>query len=264
MELTAPLMSMVQHKRSTWVHPVVLLVIREMLYFVLGVTHSMWHWRKRTPFSPRKRVCFIRHGQGIHNVSMSGARVTDPVLTDEGKAQVARARKTLVQSVPEFELVMVSPLTRALQTALGIFEGSELPMLVTPLLRERLGAPCDEGRTKAELLEAFPCVANWEGASEMREVWWSQCTEWDLFMRVDALRNLINARPERTIAVVGHGRIFSLLLRIHQLRNAGHLWLEFGGDKIGGRHRVAPEPRVAPGDSLKQVQDVTMGGVWQG
>ena len=169
-------------------------------------------------------------------------RIVDPVLTEEGKAQVSRARAVLAPSVAEFELVIVSPLTRAVETALGIFSGSGVPMLVTPLLRERLGTRCDEGRTKAELLNDFPCMASWEGTDELRELWWSHQTEWDLFTRVDALRELIDARPERTIAVVGHGRIFSLLLGIGQLRNADHKWISCGTPSGHGHRRVTPHP----------------------
>ena len=41
---------------------------------------------------------------------------------------------------------------------------------VTPLLRERLGAPCDTGKTRTELLAAFPQLAVWHGFAELPEV----------------------------------------------------------------------------------------------
>ena len=94
-----------------------------------------------------------------------------------------------------------------------------------PLLRERLGAPCDTGRTRTELLRCFPQIASWEGVLEMREVWWSTSTEYDLLERVEALKQWLLARPEQTIAIVGHGGLFQRILGYH-LKNCGFAWTE--------------------------------------
>lgn len=42
--------------------------------------------------------------------------------------------------------------------------------MIQPLLRERMGAPCDTGRTKSELLTAFPRIVRWRGIDELEEV----------------------------------------------------------------------------------------------
>ena len=38
------------------------------------------------------------------------------------------------------------------------------------MLRERLGAPCDTGRTKSELLRCFPQIGSWEGFDQGHSV----------------------------------------------------------------------------------------------
>ena len=114
-----------------------------------------------------------------------------------------------------------------MQTATGGFAGSKAPFMLQPLLRERLGAPCDTGRTKAELARCFPQICEWEGFGEMEEVWWATATEYDLLERVDRVKRWITSRPEQVIAVVGHGGLFTRILGYH-LKNCGFQWVQWG------------------------------------
>ena len=113
-----------------------------------------------------------------------------------------------------------------MQTMQGGFKGYKGPIMVQPLLRERLGAPCDFGRTRSELLAAFPDMKNWQGVDAMPEVWWSTGFEWDLPERVEAAIEFINSRPEKTIALVGHGGFFSRIIGYH-LKNCGVAWVDW-------------------------------------
>ena len=60
--------------------------------------------------------------------------------------QVGELAASLSAHLTEIELVVVSPLTRALQTATGALAGSPAPFMLNGRLRERLGAPCDTVR----------------------------------------------------------------------------------------------------------------------
>ena len=108
--------------------------------------------------SAPKKVLVVRHGQGAHNRTIKNWGLVDPELTPEGEAQVADLHARLKQDerVKHIELIVVSPLTRAMQTATGGLDGCKAPYCMLPLLRERLGAPCDTGRTRTELLRCFP------------------------------------------------------------------------------------------------------------
>jgi broad specificity phosphatase PhoE len=92
-------------------------------------------------------------------------------------------------------------------------------------VRERLGAPCDTGTPAMSLFAKWPHLRKWEGADSLPEVWWSNATECGLQQRVDALARLLAARPETTIAVVGHGGLFRRLLGA-RLSNCSHMWVE--------------------------------------
>ena len=202
-----------------------------------------------------KRVLFIRHGQGAHNRTIKNWGLIDPELDAVGESQVAKLNQELQPYLNEVQLVVTSPLTRAMQTATGGLAGAKAPFMLQPLFRERLGAPCDTGRTKAELARCFPQLATWQGYDEMPEVWWSTATEYaldgclprapslthpshrpwlpvmthryDLLERVDLVKAWITARPEQTLAVVGHGGLWQRILGYH-LHNCGFQWVQWG------------------------------------
>src|SRR5205823_5483171 len=97
-----------------------------------------------------KTVLCIRHGESTFN-AMAAQTGTDPLhydarLSELGEQQVRWARE-LLRHQP-IELVITTPLTRALQTAAGIFANhpSSPRILVESLHRERVESSCDVGR----------------------------------------------------------------------------------------------------------------------
>ena len=181
---------------------------------------------KKGALASGKRVLFIRHGQGMHNTSMLGWYLVDPPLTPKGEEQARALNANIKDVAGSVELVIVSPLLRAIQTALGGFEGCTVPFYVTPLVRERLGAPCDEGRPKSKLAKLLPAMPYWGGFAELPEEWWcASCLETDFIERIDAFMAFLASRPEKTIAVVGHGGIFTRILGFH-LKNCGYAWVD--------------------------------------
>jgi len=165
---------------------------------------------------PDAKILCIRHGQSTFN-AVWACQGTDPMLWDArlselGQEQVQQARASI--AAHPVELVLVSPLTRALQTALGLFHGHPAApaMEVVPLLRERVENSCDVGRPPAELAAEFPTLS----FEHLPQVWWHAEGEADgrgihlepdtvVQARVAAFRVALLARPERVIAVVGHG-----------------------------------------------------------
>ena len=168
---------------------------------------------------PETRIVCIRHGESTFNAAH---RLTgrdpghiDARLTDRGLGQVAAARAT-VQAIP-FDLVVTSPLTRAIQTTAGLFADhpARPDILVEVLHRECQESSCDVGRAASVLKAEFPHLT----VDHLPEIWWHAEGEpiaegvhiepRRLFdRRVRAFRDWLAARPERTIAVVGHGTFF--------------------------------------------------------
>jgi broad specificity phosphatase PhoE len=166
-----------------------------------------------------KTILCIRHGESTFNRAWRATPVDplhfDAPLSETGHQQVREARPTLAD-VP-VEIVIVSPLTRALQTAVGLFADHPTapPMLVTHLARERVENSCDVGRSPALLATAFPTI----DLAHLDDVWWHAegtpdergiCVEplEVVDARVAEFRSFLLERPERVIAVVAHGTFF--------------------------------------------------------
>ncbi|MBY0256025.1 histidine phosphatase family protein [Methylobacterium sp.] len=168
--------------------------------------------------APSRIVC-VRHGESTFNAAhrLTGRDPghVDARLTERGLTQVQAARAAL-HDIP-FDLVVTSPLTRAIQTTKGIFgdHPSRPRILVEVLHRECQESSCDVGRAASILAAEFPDVA----VDHLPEIWWHAEGEPDasgvhieprhLFDdRVRGFRDWLLARPERSIAVVGHGTFF--------------------------------------------------------
>ena len=168
-----------------------------------------------------KTIHLLRHAQSAFNeVHTDGG--PDPMLYDAplsalGHEQVAEARAAFKDL--RFDVIIVSPLTRALQTATGIFGGHDAPMEVEALHREYLESSCDIGRHPRALSEDFPGLA----FDHLDTAWWYSESEHhnhvespvivqepmaDFFDRVETFRANLLARPEERILVVGHATFF--------------------------------------------------------
>jgi glucosyl-3-phosphoglycerate phosphatase len=166
-----------------------------------------------------KTVHCIRHGQSTFNAHFSETGLDpmhqDAPLTALGRQQVAE-RAVELRRHP-YELVVTSPLTRAIQTTLGLFgdHPASPPIHVECLHREHLESSCDVGRAPTLLARDFPHLS----FGHLGEIWWHNEGEPDergfvaepaaiLAERVRGFRDWLAARPERLIAVVGHGTFF--------------------------------------------------------
>ncbi|GAM86426.1 hypothetical protein ANO11243_044400 [Dothideomycetidae sp. 11243] len=98
---------------------------------------------------PHPQIHLIRHGEAEHNVQR-GYPHRDPLLTPSGAA--AAAAHINLPSTPD--VLIVSPMTRAIQTAMIAFPdmfASEGRVQVWPELREAHDAECNKGVGRVEL-----------------------------------------------------------------------------------------------------------------
>jgi len=169
-----------------------------------------------------KCITLVRHAQAESNVAGMVTRDAyrseewfDARITELGREQARglNARLGAAGTMDRFEVVLTSPLSRALQTMEVAFEGCSAKRVAVEGCRERLGVnPCDRRRSLAELRERFPGVdfdeamgecsehdALWEGyGKERRE------PKEHLEARFVAFLRYLLSRPEREIAVVTH------------------------------------------------------------
>jgi broad specificity phosphatase PhoE len=166
------------------------------------------------------RIFLIRHGQSTFNAAYEQTGV-DPMLFDAplsplGVAQLEGARRQLA-ALPTPDIILSSPLTRALQTALGLFGRDGTKIEVSNLHHERLECSCDVGRSPTVLASEFPELR----FDHLTDPWWhdgepdergiaieppSVFTE-----RVDRFASWARSQHGKTVMVVGHAGFFQQL-----------------------------------------------------
>ena len=199
----------------------------------LGVTISVALVADDAEVPPgSKKVNFIRHGEGHHNVAQrewraqpdwdgtsepytidndASFRYVDALLTDkgEGQARTLQARTTIMARP---QLLVVSPLRRATQTSLIAFaphvEASKLPTVAHELCHEIGGRhTCDKRLSRAELEKQYPAVSYALLETEDDPHWLDGVTResWEsLALRGAGFATWLRGRPETHIAVAAH------------------------------------------------------------
>jgi glucosyl-3-phosphoglycerate phosphatase len=165
-------------------------------------------------------VHFVRHGESEFNRRWTETG-TDPLIRDAplstlGQEQVRATRANALALVPD--LVITSPLTRALQTADGLFGGTSVSVVVDALHREKVTNSDDVGSSPSTLRTRFPHL----DFDHLEEHWWHRGPVDELGVpiepdqtvdeRVAAFRLALSQLPEQRIVVVGHGDFFRRLV----------------------------------------------------
>src|SRR5688572_18672933 len=117
----------------------------------------------------RKAIYLIRHGESSFN-QISDATERDPFhydasLTKLGVRQAENLCRRAASIKPQ--LIVTSPLSRAIQTALHGF--GQFPIKVHPAHREWLRSSCDVGRSP-RMLKLFYPMLSFKG---LKENWWN-------------------------------------------------------------------------------------------
>jgi broad specificity phosphatase PhoE len=120
-------------------------------------------------------MILLRHGQSEFNLHFTATRrdpgIVDPRLTELGHLQAIEAARRLADE--RITRIVVSPYTRALQTAAPIARSLGVKLLVNPVVRERFAFACDVGSPRTELERSWPE----HDFSAIDEVWWPAIEE---------------------------------------------------------------------------------------
>jgi broad specificity phosphatase PhoE len=147
----------------------------------------------------------LRHGQSYFNLHFNATRVDpeiqDPELTPLGREQAAAAARRL-EGVA-LTRIIISPYTRALQTAEAVLAVHPVPAQIMPEVREQAAFTCDIGSHPEVLAARFPH----HDFAHLAPQWWHDGIETaeQTRERADAFRILMAARDDsRTTLLVGH------------------------------------------------------------
>jgi broad specificity phosphatase PhoE len=147
----------------------------------------------------------LRHGQSYFNLHFSATRVDpgiqDPELTPLGVQQAESAARLLADA--RLTNVIISPYTRALQTAQPVLAVHRVPVRIMPEVREQAAFACDIGSPPDVLAARFPH----HDFGHLKPLWWDEGMEpaEQTAKRADAFRALMAARNDSaTTLLVGH------------------------------------------------------------
>ncbi|KAK4560025.1 hypothetical protein RGQ29_008996 [Quercus rubra] len=201
------------------------------------------------PLHRTKALHLVRHAQGIHNVegekdhdALLSYDLFDANLSPLGWKQVDNLRKHVHACglSKRIDLVVVSPLLRAMQTAVGVFGGEAYtdginvpplmaantgksgrpaisslnspPFVAVELCRERLGVnPCDKRRSITDYSPLFPAVDFSLIENDKDILWTPDIRERDeeIAARGQKFLKWLWTRKEKEIAIVSHNRFLS-------------------------------------------------------
>jgi broad specificity phosphatase PhoE len=165
------------------------------------------------------KMLLLRHGQSYFNLHFNATHVDpgieDPELTPLGIEQAEAAAADLAGVA--LTRIIVSPFTRALQTAQPILAVHRVPVEIMHEVRERAAFACDVGRPPQHLASRFPH----HDFAHLPPRWWHEGLESEkqTNARADAFRRLMAARDDaHTTLLVSHWA-FILALTGESLEN---------------------------------------------
>jgi len=173
-----------------------------------------------------KILYFVRHGYGTHNeaedkfgsqhwedVEAKKDIYEDAKLTERGIREAQSLGLSVQKSLQNgfnLELVISSPLSRALDTATIVFNGLNVPFISVENVRETIGKnTCDRRRSLRSLRHDYPKIRFDDSLFNFDEhdTLWTNTRESDqlISLRVQKFLDwLFTTRDERYIAIVGH------------------------------------------------------------
>eukprot|EP01132_Coremiostelium_polycephalum_P008405 gene8405-10322_t len=190
-----------------------------------------------TTTTTTKKIFLIRHGQSTYNAAALANGGKDPYLfdarlTELGISQAEGLGDVIRDNLQDVQLIVSSPMTRALDTTrrgfAALIKEGKVPLEVIPYHSESLISSDDNGRPKSVVSLEFP-EFNFD-RFVLEERWWYvpdhlksdlsidseeyfktvgyKESEEHLLNRINTFKQWLLARPEQVIAVVGHSDFF--------------------------------------------------------
>ena len=170
----------------------------------------------------------LRHGQSYFNLHFTPTRIDpgieDPELTNLGFEQAHASAAQLARV--SLTRIIISPYTRALQTADPILRIHQAPVNIMHEVRERAAFVCDVGSPPEVLSARFPQ----HDFKHLPSPWWSEPVETleSTAARADAFRALMAARDDSATTLLVSHWAFILALSGKSLSNGELLEYEPG------------------------------------
>jgi broad specificity phosphatase PhoE len=180
------------------------------------------------------RMLLVRHGQSEWNAVGRWQGQADPVLTDTGRHQA----RTAAERLGSVDVVVASPLLRALETAQILAESLGVGPVVTEAALMERDVGEWSGLTKDEIEQRWP-----GHLAEQRRPPGFEADDALLDRAADAVDRIAGTYSDAEVLVITHGGVVTTLERAHglafeRLPNLGGRWLAHHGDGVALGDRV--------------------------
>jgi broad specificity phosphatase PhoE len=183
----------------------------------------------------------IRHAQSTYNKwafkriytpwlwTTSDPMIQDAPLSEKGLIQARKLHHSIRELREKVQLIICSPLTRAIHTMQIAFPDANCHIIISPLVRERGDKLCDMGTPLPLLQEKYP---QYEFLHFNSDIWWScqpepphdfiKETRESLQARQRELIEFLKTRAEEVVVIVSHGQFIKTLAgKRMQIGNCG-------------------------------------------
>ena len=170
----------------------------------------------------KKKIYCIRHGQATHNADFKirgKIAYLDPIHRDstllkQGELEAKNLNSELLNL--EFDTIIVSPLTRTIQTCLLATKNIKKPRLALESVREH---PCrvhtPNNRKNLSYLKDKYYSIDFSQISDEEDTMWNNInleTKKELDQRIEEFKDWVKARPENTFLLFSHASFISRFL----------------------------------------------------
>ena len=167
-----------------------------------------------------RKVFLIRHGEALHNINFKifgkdtyfDKKNLDAPLTNTGISQAKTLGNTWLYK-NNIDLILVSPLTRTLQTATNIFPENNIPMIALDSIKEYPQGKHTPNirKNKNDLKELWKNI-DFDLIEKNDRFIGKKETEEQLNNRVQNVKNYIISINKKNIAIVSHSTFINKFL----------------------------------------------------
>ena len=155
--------------------------------------------------------------------------IYDAPLSETGLSQANKLQSTVAEFAESVELIVCSPLSRAIHTMQLAFPNIKCPVIITPLARERGDKTCDIGIPLSEIRQKNP---QYDYFHFENEYWWNcdpnspfeflKESKESLVQRQKELVDFLKTRQEKVVVIISHGQFIKTLVgKKMQIKNCG-------------------------------------------
>jgi len=179
-----------------------------------------------------KKIICIRHGQATHNadhkirgeIAYLDPIHKDSVLLKKGELEAKNLNSDVLKM--DFETILVSPLTRTLQTCMLATKNVKKPRIALECIREypcRVHTP--NNRKNISFLKDKYTQVDFSEIKDEEDPLWNDInkeTKKELDFRIEEFKNWLRNRPEETFILFSHASFISRLIGISKSEQIKH------------------------------------------